>query len=145
MKQISRNINIYQVSLLGTMLTVWKKYLDYSFIEKKCLHTSSWDSWMCEGRNWSNVLSLNRLQLAFLGHYLYKCFKIQKIILQLFLSQLLYAKSSSSSSFIIPSFPLLGLDVIWVASTVVYLLPYLPWYLISSCLLPLPYSRSSLA
>ena len=56
-----------------------------------------------------------------------------------------FRSSSSSSSFTVPSFPLLGLDVIWVASTVVYPLPYLLWWLASSCLLPLPYSRFSLA
>ena len=57
----------------------------------------------------------------------------------------IFKSSSSSSSFIIPTFPLLGLDVIWVVSTVFYPLPYLLWCLTFSCLLPLPYSRSSLA
>ena len=55
------------------------------------------------------------------------------------------SSSSSSSLFIIPSFPLLGLNMIWVASTFFYPLPYLLWCLAFSCLLPLPYSRSSLA
>ena len=55
------------------------------------------------------------------------------------------SSSSSSSSFTIPSFSLLGLDVIWVAFTVFNLLPYLMWCLTSSYLLPLPYSRFSLA
>ena len=53
------------------------------------------------------------------------------------------SSSSSSSLFIIPSFPLLGLDMIWVTSTVFYPLSYLPWCLTSSCLLPLPYPRAS--
>ena len=44
--------------------------------------------------------------------------------------------------FSVPSFPLLGLDV---ASTFFYPLLYLLWCLAFSCLLPLPYSRSSLA
>ena len=46
--------------------------------------------------------------------------------------------------FNIPSFLLLGLDVIWVASTVFYPQPYLLRCWTSSCLLPLLYSKSSL-
>ena len=53
-------------------------------------------------------------------------------------------KSSASSLFTVPSFQLLGSDVIWVTSTVFYPLPYLLWCLASSCLLPIPCSRSSL-
>ena len=50
----------------------------------------------------------------------------------------------SSSSFNVVSFSLLELDVIWVASTIFHSLPYLPWCSTFSCLLPLPYCRSSL-
>ena len=53
--------------------------------------------------------------------------------------------SSSSSSFNIPSFQVLGLDLIWVTSSVFYPLPYLLFCSTSSCLLLLPYFRSSLA
>ena len=40
----------------------------------------------------------------------------------------------------VSSFPLLGLDMMWVVSTVFYPLPYFLWCLASSCLLPLPYN-----
>ena len=45
--------------------------------------------------------------------------------------------NKSSSLFTVPSFPLLGLDMIWGASAVVYPLLYLPWCSTSSCFFPL--------
>ena len=55
------------------------------------------------------------------------------------------SSSSSSCLFNIPSFPLLSWTWYELPPLFFYPLPYLQWCLTSSCLLPLPYSRYSLA
>ena len=89
-----------------------------------------------QGYDWQFYGELHQLELQG-GHHASLHFPANKINIKQLVKVnekwLCYCKSlSSSSSFNVPSFPFLGLDMIRVASTVFYPLPYLLWCLTSS-------------